>query len=165
MSSAPLLSMIAAMDKNRVIGIGNRLPWHLPEDLQRFKALTLGKPVVMGRSTYESIGRPLPSRRNMILSRNKNFQVQGCESYRSLDAAIAASSGYPEILIIGGDSVYRQALPRAQRLYLTLIDAEFDGDAWFPEYTLAEWRLIDEDKRPAGAVFKYPYRFVTLVRN
>lgn len=161
----PAISLIAAMDKKHAIGIGNHLPWHLPADLKRFKTLTMGKPIIMGRKTHESIGRPLPGRCNIVLTRNANFQAEGCEQYPSLDEAIIAYAGVPEIMIIGGDSVYRQALPRAQRLYLTLIEAAFDGDAWFPEYLVEEWQLIDEVCRAADETFNYAYRFVTLQRK
>lgn len=161
----PLISLIAAMDENRAIGIDNRLPWHLPADLKRFKALTMGKPIIMGRKTHESIGRPLQGRRNIVLTRNANFQAEGCEQYASLDEAIDTYADVPEIMIIGGDSLYRQALPRAQRLYLTLIEAAFDGDAWFPAYPVEEWKLIDEVSKVADETFNYAYRFVTLKRK
>ena len=128
------------MASNGVIGSDNTLPWRLPEDLKRFKALTLGHPVIMGRKTHESVGRPLPGRRNIVISRNKGFAAAGCETAASLDAAIAACAGTTdEIFVIGGAQIYAEALPKAQRLYLTEIGAEYPGDACFPEFDRSAW--------------------------
>jgi dihydrofolate reductase len=133
------LSLIAAMARNRVIGRDNTLPWHLPEDLRHFKATTLGKPVIMGRKTWESLGRPLPGRRNIVVSRNANYMPTGGERADSLENAIAVCSGVEEAFVIGGAELYRQALPLAGRIYLTEIALEVEGDASFPEISAAEW--------------------------
>ncbi|MDX9707208.1 MAG: dihydrofolate reductase [Azospira sp.] len=135
-----IVSLIAAMDRRRLIGRDNALPWRLPEDLRHFKATTLGKPVIMGRKTWESLGRPLPGRRNIVVSRHPDYVAEGGETATSLPAALALAGEADEVFIIGGADIYRQALPLAQRLHLTEIDAEFAGDAWFPEFPLAEWR-------------------------
>lgn len=137
----PRLSLIAAVAANGVIGSGNALPWRLPEDLKRFKALTLGHPVIMGRKTYESIGRPLPGRRNIVISRDAAFSAEGCETAGSLDAAIASCAGTTdEVFVIGGAQLYAEALQVAQRMYLTEILREYPGDAHFPAFQRAAWR-------------------------
>lgn len=136
----PRLSLIAAVASNGIIGSDNALPWRLPEDLKRFKALTLGHPVIMGRKTYESIGRPLPGRRNIIVTRNAVFQAEGCEISASLDAALATCNGTTdEVFVIGGAQIYAEAMSRAQRLYLTEVRRAFPGDARFPEFDPNEW--------------------------
>jgi dihydrofolate reductase len=137
-----LTALVAALARNRVIGVGNRLPWRLPEDLARFKRLTLGAPVIMGRKTRESIGRPLPGRRNIVVTRARDASWEGCVVARSLDAALAAADDAAVAFVIGGAELYAQALPRADRLYLTLIDADYAGDAWFPEFDAAAWREV-----------------------
>jgi dihydrofolate reductase len=160
-----LLSFVVAMDRNRLIGRDNGLPWHLPPDLRRFKAVTLGKPVIMGRKTHESIGRPLPGRRNIVISRDPLYKVEGCETAGGLEQAIAMTAGVEEVMIIGGVTVYEAAMPRVGRIYMTLIDAVFEGDARFPEYDPAEWRVTAEEKhryREDGADFEY--RFVQMDR-
>ena len=116
------LSLIAAVSSNRVIGNNNRLPWHLPADLKHFKNLTLGKPVIMGRKTFDSIGKPLPNRRNIVISRDKNLVIAGCEIFYSIDSALQAVSSEPEVMIIGGANLYAQTIARADQLYLTIID-------------------------------------------
>ncbi|HEY5790823.1 MAG TPA: dihydrofolate reductase, partial [Gammaproteobacteria bacterium] len=126
------LALIAALDRNRLIGRDNALPWHLPADLQHFKRLTLGKPVLMGRRTWESLGRPLPGRHNIVLSRDPAFRAEGATVVGSLDAALEAAGDAAEAMVIGGAAFYATMLPRARRLYLTEVDGEFDGDAWFP---------------------------------
>ncbi len=158
------LSIIVAMGSNRVIGNRNALPWHLPADLAHFKSTTMGKPILMGRRTHESIGRPLPGRLNIVITHNRNYTAEGCSVVHSLEQAIEAASGHEEIMIIGGAELYRQALPRVERLYLTCIDADFEGDAYFPELSDADWReLASESHRPDGKN-AHPYRFVTLQR-
>jgi dihydrofolate reductase len=154
----PVISLVAALARNRVIGSGNRLPWHLPEDLRRFKRLTMGAPVIMGRKTHESIGKALPGRRNIVVTRQAGARFEGCEVAGSLEAALALAGDVPEVFVIGGAELYRLALPRADRLYLTLIDANYDGDAFFPEFDPAEWR---ETAREPGAGFA----FVTYERR
>jgi len=157
------LSIIAAMDRNRLIGNNNQLPWHLPADLQFFKRTTLGKPILMGRKTFDSIGRPLPGRRNVIISRNPNYQAAGCDVVHSIEEALKLVKESEEVMLIGGATLYEQALPRAQRLYLTLIDAEFTGDAWFPDYPqLGNWHEVSREKQQADEKNRMDYTFVIL---
>lgn len=132
--SAPRLSLIAALAQNSVIGIENRLPWKLPEDLAHFKALTLGHPILMGRKTFESLGRPLPGRRNIVITRNVGYQPAGCETATSIPEAIDLCQQADEIFFIGGAELYKQVLPLVDRLYLTQVQLEAQGDAWFPEF-------------------------------
>jgi len=141
------VALIAAMARNRTIGRDNTLPWHLPEDLKHFKATTLGKPVIMGRKTWESLGRPLPGRRNLVVSRNPDYVANGGELYSSLPAAIAACGDLAECFVIGGAELYRQALPLAQRIHLTEIALDVDGDAHFPDLADEEWREISRDRQ------------------
>ena len=139
----PRVSLIAAVASNGVIGSDNALPWRLPEDLKRFKALTLGHPVIMGRKTYESIGRPLPGRRNIVISRTAGYAAEGCEVAGSFGAALAACrTGSDEIFVIGGAQIYAEALPLARRLYLTEIRRDYEGDAHFPALSRREWNEI-----------------------
>lgn len=159
------ISMIAAMAANRVIGLDNKMPWHLPADLQHFKRLTSGKTVLMGRKTYQSIGRALPNRRNLVISRQPAPAVSDAEWFDSLDAALAQVSTDEELMVMGGADIYRQCLPLAQRLYLTFIELNVVGDTWFPDYEAeADWRLTDEEKCIADQKNPYNYRFVTLER-
>ena len=137
----PRLSIIAAVAANGVIGNANALPWHLPEDLKRFKALTLGHPVIMGRKTHESIGRPLPGRRNIIVTRNQDYRTLGCETANSLQDAIAAcGTNDEEVFVIGGAQIYRDSMRLAQRIYLTEINRNFVGNVLFPAYEQSRWR-------------------------
>jgi len=160
------LSIIAAMDRNRLIGADNQLPWHLPADLHFFKRTTLGKPILMGRKTFDSIGRPLPGRRNVIISRNPNYQAAGCDVVHSIEEALELVRESEEVMLIGGATLYEQALPLAQRLYLTLIDAEFEGDAWFPNYPqLGNWQEISHEKQQADEKNRLDYAFVILESN
>ncbi len=135
-----LHSLIVAAAENGVIGRGNRLPWHLPADLAHFKRTTLGHPVIMGRRTWESIGKPLPGRRNIIVSRTPGFLAPGCEVVRDLDAAYSLAEGEPEAYVIGGTQLYEAALPGADRIYLTRVLANVDGDARFPDLRPDAWR-------------------------
>ena len=130
----PTISLVAAMAKNRVIGKDNDMPWHLPADLAHFKKVTLGKPIIMGRKTYESIGRPLPGRQNVVISRNADYKVEGCDTVTSIEAAIELVKQHDEVMIIGGGFLYSQVLPLANKLYLTFIDLDVDGDTQFPEF-------------------------------
>ena len=165
-SPKPIVSLIWAMADNRVIGIENRLPWKLQADMQWFRKHTLGKPIVMGRLTFESFGaKPLPGRRNLIVSRDANYRAEGIEVYTSLEAALQAANDAEEVMIIGGASVYAQALPRADRLYMTLVHAEVEGDAWFPEFPLNEWREVERHDHAADDKNPYPYSFVILERK
>lgn len=159
-----LISMIAAMAKGRVIGQDNKMPWHLPADLQHFKRLTLGKPVLMGRKTFESIGRPLPGRENLVISRQRPLDAKGATWFNSIDQAIN-SIMQPELMIIGGADIYRQCLPLAHKLYLTEIDVDVEGDTWFPDYlTAAKWQLLDEICHDADEKNPYDFKFLTLER-
>lgn len=144
----PLVSIIAAVARNGVIGRGNALPWRIPEDMKRFRKITMGKPMIMGRRTHESIGRVLPGRRNIVLTRRGDGVLEGCERAGSFEEAMAmafdAPGGepVPEVMVIGGEQCYRLALPSVQRIYLTSIDAEIEGDTRFPEWdSLAEWKF------------------------
>lgn len=158
-----LISLIWAMADNRVIGIENRLPWKLPADMQWFRQKTLGKPIIMGRLTFESFGaKPLPGRRNLIVSRKPDYLAQGAEVFPSLDAALAACDEAEEVMVIGGMSIYQQALARADRLYLTLVHAELEGDAWFPEFEQQQWQEVARHDHKADEENPYPYSFVIL---
>jgi len=156
MSESPRIAMIAAMARNRVIGRDNKLPWHLPEDLKYFRAVTWGKPIIMGRKTFESLGRPLPGRTNIVVSGQAGLSLPGTTLVSSIEAALSAASSQAildnvdEIMVIGGDRIYGQLLPHAERLYLTLVDAEPEGDAWFPEFDDELWKLVDERLIEAG---------------
>jgi dihydrofolate reductase len=157
-----IISLIAAMDRNRLIGNNNQLPWHLPADFAHFKAVTMGKPIVMGRKTWESIGRPLPGRTNIVLSRNPDIQFEGAVCVSSFDEAVAAVPEAEEIMVIGGSSIYEMLLPKVSRMYLTYVDAEFEGDAWFPDYDENQWRVKESRVHPADEKNLYSCRFVTL---
>jgi len=161
--------MIAAMGKNRVIGLDNKMPWHLPADLKWFKKTTLGSPIIMGRKTYDSIGFPLPGRLNIILSRNKQLKIKGCSVANSLEEALnlAKSEDNPsdEIFITGGAHLYNKFLNDADRLYLTLIDEEFEGDTFFPDYTKLNWQEIHKIKHSADQNNPHDYTFLTLDRE
>lgn len=138
------LSLIAAMDPNQVIGRDNTLPWHLPEDLKRFKAITLGKPILLGRRTYESIGRPLPGRRNIVVSRQMEG-AEGIDVASSLDGALVLAGPVDEAVVCGGVGLYAEALERADRLYLTHLKECFEGDAFFPDVDWSAWRVVDRE--------------------
>jgi len=159
------LSIVAALAKNRVIGRQNSLPWHLPADLAHFKQLTLGKPVLMGRKTYESIGRPLPQRRNIVISHNPQLQLPGCECVTNVADALALVADAEEAMVIGGANIYQQLLPQVSRLYLTLLDLDVEGDAYFPEYDMAEWREVTRENFAVTAETPFKYAFVTLERE
>jgi len=156
----PIISLIAAMANNRVIGKDNQMPWHLPADLGHFKAVTLGKPVIMGRKTYESIGRPLPGRRNIIISRNSDYTVEGCETAVSLEDAMKMVKKVEELMIIGGGHLYSQAMPLADRLYLTFIDLKVDGDTLFPEFEHLNLTEVKREKHLKDEKNPYDYQFV-----
>jgi dihydrofolate reductase len=159
-----LISIIAAMGRNRAIGYKNTLPWRLPADLQRFKHLTLGHHMIMGRKTFESIGRPLPGRTSIIITRQKDFQAEGCLIAHSLDAAIdlAKSRGEQEAFIIGGAEIYSQALSKANRMYLTMVEAEPEADAFFPEFDKNLWEKISEEIIGADEKNQFAVKFISL---
>lgn len=149
------LSLIAALGENRVIGVNNSMPWHLPGDFKYFKATTLGKPIIMGRKTWDSLGRPLPGRLNIVVTRQADLTLEGAEVFTSLQAAVdranawAAEQGVGEVMLIGGAQLYAQGLSHADRLYLTRVALSPDGDAWFPEFDQAEWALASNSENPA----------------
>lgn len=158
--SPQILSMIAAMSHDRLIGQGNKMPWHLPADLQWFKSMTMGKPIIMGRRTYDSIGKALPGRQNIIVSSNKTLVVQGCDVVNSPDEALKVVLDAPEVMIIGGALIYHLFLPYAHRLYLTHIDVALQGDTFFPDYEQqANWALLSEENHLADEKNAYPYSF------
>jgi len=168
------VALVAALDRDFAIGRGNALPWSLPDDLKRFKALTLGHPILMGRKTAESLGRALPGRRNLVLTRSGRVPFEGMEAVASiLDAvALAASAGTDggatpaTLMVIGGGEVYAQALPMATRLHLTRVDTRIDAaDAWFPRFDPAEWTMTDSEARVADARHAHAYRFIDYVRR
>jgi dihydrofolate reductase len=158
-----MISLIAAMARNRVIGRDNAMPWHLPADLAHFKRVTLGKTIIMGRHTFESIGRALPGRKNIIISRQEGYRAEDCIVVNSVDAALDAADS-DEVMIIGGGQLYADMLHRADRLYLTLIDAELDGDTYFPDYEVYDWREIERETYGPDEKNTYAYAFVTLER-
>lgn len=149
------LSLIAALGENRVIGVDNSMPWHLPGDFKYFKATTLGKPIIMGRKTWDSLGRPLPGRLNIVVSRQTGLALEGAEVFPSLDAAVeraeewAKAQGVDELMLIGGAQLYAQGLEQADRLYLTRVALSPDGDAWFPEFDLNQWTLVSNVENAA----------------
>lgn len=162
----PILSLIAAMADDRAIGIDNRLPWKLPADMKWFRQHTLGKPIVMGRKTFESFGgKPLPQRTNIVISRDKDYQAEGAVVVHSIEEAIAAAGEVDEVMIIGGESFYRQMLPRADRFYLTLVHGKFEADAWFPEFDGDEWQEVERSEYPADEKNPYACTFLILQRK
>ncbi len=158
------LTLIVAMARNRVIGRDGQLPWHLPADLKHFKRNTVGKPILMGRLTYESIGRPLPKRRNLVLTRRDDFSAPGIEVFNTMGAALESCTE-PEVMLIGGAQLYAHALDRCDRMLVTVVDAEVDGDALFPDFDATEWTIESrEDHRPDEAN-EFGYAFIELRRG
>jgi dihydrofolate reductase len=157
------LSAIAAVAANGCIGRGNALPWRLPADLRRFKRLTLGHTLIMGRRTYESIGRPLPGRTTVVLTHRRDYAPEGVRVAHSLEEALELARGDEEIFIAGGAELYRQALAQVDRLYLTRIERDYEGDTFFPEVDLSRWRLVAQESHPATAT-EPPYSFLTYER-
>ncbi|WP_339489740.1 dihydrofolate reductase [Pseudomonas sp. EL_65y_Pfl2_R95] len=164
------LCLIAALADNRVIGLDNQMPWHLPADLKHFKALTLGKPIIMGRKTWDSLGRALPGRLNLVVSRQSDLLLEGAEVFTSLEDAVtradawAREQGVDELMLIGGAQLYTQGLEKAQRLYLTRINLSPEGDAWFPEFDAHAWRQTSSEAHPATEATP-PYVFESWQRN
>ena len=161
--AAPRIAIVAAVARNRVIGRGNALPWRLPDDLRHFKRLTLGRPIVMGRRTWESLPGVLPQRRHVVVTRDPAYSAPGADVVHSLEDAVAAVGG-EEVLVVGGAELYALALPLAQRLYLTLVEADIEGDALFPMLDPAQWREVAREPHPADDRHAYPFSFVTLER-
>jgi dihydrofolate reductase len=162
-----IISFIVAMGKNKVIGKDNDLPWGegLPADMKHFTELTTGKPVLMGRKTFESIGKPLPNRTNIIITRDENYKAEDCVVVHSIDEALKAAGNAEEVMIIGGSQIYKEFLPKANRMYLTVVDADFEGDTYFPEYKIEEWKETSYEEHERDAENPYDYTFITLERN
>ena len=160
------VALIAALDRNGAIGRGNRMPWHLPDDLKRFRDLTRSHPVVMGRRTFESIGRPLPDRLNVVVTRRADFGPPGVAVAHSLDAALHACPPGADIFVIGGGEIYRQALPFAGTLYLTHVDTTVEGaDAFFPAVDQGEWKAVCGEQHPADARHPHAFRYAIYRRR
>ncbi len=159
------LSIIVAMDDNQLIGKNNALPWHLPADLAYFKKTTIGKAVLMGRKTYDSIGRSLPNRRNIIVSRNTKFKADGCDVVDSIHAALSLASGDNELIIMGGASFYEQMVNKVDRLYITEVNGKFEGDAYFPEFDRTQFSELSRDSHQADEKNLHAYDLVILQRN
>lgn len=160
----PRITIIAAVARNRAIGRGNALPWHLAGDLKRFKALTLGHPVVMGRKTFASIGRPLPGRENIVVTRSRSLAPAGCRVVHSLEEALAAAADAAEVFVIGGGEIYALALPLAHRLQLTEVDVEIEADAYFPAFDRGAWRELSRESHAAADPSGLRFEFVTYDR-
>lgn len=160
-----MISIIVAASTNNVIGVQGDLPWKLSDDLRRFKQLTMGKPIVMGRLTWESIGRPLPGRQNIIVTRQAGFVAEGCDVVDSPARALTVAGYADEIMIIGGSQIYELFLPKAARLYMTRVDADIDGDAFFPDLDEDDWRLLASEAHEAGESNEYAFEFRTYERT
>lgn len=160
-----IISLIAAMARNRVIGNAGNIPWKLPADMKRFRMLTMGKPIIMGRKTFESIGGALPDRINIVMTRDTSFRAEGCRIAASRQDALAIAGDAQEIMVIGGEGIYKEFLPIARRMYLTVIDAEMEGDAFFPVINDTEWREVEREKHTPDEKNKYRYTFVTLQKK
>jgi dihydrofolate reductase len=161
-----MISLIWAMDENRAIGKDNKLPWHLPEDLKFFKRMTMGHPIVMGRKTHDSIGKPLPGRENIIITRDQHYKRDGCTVLNTINELLDyANQSQEEIFVIGGAEIFKELIPRADRIYLTLIHHQFEGDTFFPVFPMDDWKLesremgIKDDKNP------YDYEFLIYSRE
>lgn len=171
MSREPIITIVVAVSENGVIGRDNDMPWRLSTDLKRFKALTLGKPVIMGRRTWESIGRPLPGRPNLVVTRDADFKAEGAEIVASLDAAVArgralaSKLGVDEVCVIGGGNIYAQALPAVDRVYLTRVLAHIEGDTYFPDLDEQNWLCVSREDAPAGEKDSHPTRFEVYDRR
>jgi dihydrofolate reductase len=159
------LSIIVAMARNRTIGVNNTLPWRCPEDIKHFKNLTMGHHMIMGRKTFDSIGKPLPGRTTVVVSRNRKLKIEGCIIAHSLEHAIAACIGDDEIFIVGGAELYEQAMPLVDKLYITEIRENVEGDAHFPGFTLNEWQEVSRVMRSQQEPLPLEYHFVTYRRN
>ncbi|MTI62995.1 type 3 dihydrofolate reductase [Methylophaga sp.] len=158
------LAIIVATDEQGLIGKDNDLPWRLSADLQHFKRVTMDKPIIMGRRTHESIGRPLPGRQNIVISSRDNYQAQGCDVVNSLDEALALCRAQEEVMIMGGASLYQQTLALADKLYLTLVHTRLEGDTWFPDWSAEEWKLVSREDHQADEKNDYDYSFLLYQR-
>ncbi|THB72839.1 MAG: type 3 dihydrofolate reductase [Gammaproteobacteria bacterium] len=151
------ISIIVALATNHVIGKNNQIPWHIPKDLQYFKRITMGKPMIMGRKNFESIGRPLPGRKNIILTRDKDYKAEGCIITHSKEEAVAAADNAEEIMIIGGGAIYEMFLDEADMLYLTEIDSDVEGDVLFPKYDKTQWKEVSREAGEENLDWNYDY--------
>ena len=158
------ISIVVAASSNNVIGVDGQLPWRLPEDLKHFKAITMGKPMIMGRATWDSIGKALPGRQSIVLTRQADFEAEGCTVARTIEDALAAAGDADEVMIVGGGEIYRQFLPNADRIYLTRVQAEIAGDTTFPELDLSEWDVVAVEEYPAGDEREFGFEIETLER-
>jgi len=159
------LSIIVAMDDNHLIGKDNGLPWHLPADLAFFKKVTTGHSIVMGRKTYDSIGRPLPNRRNLVITRNTDVSIDGCEVFNSIDSALQSAKEEDEVLVIGGANLCKQVLGQVDRLYITHIEGVFEGDTYFPDYDEGNWQEISCESHTPDEKNPHHYHFKILERK
>ena len=160
-----MISVIVAVAQNGVIGGGNTLLWHISEDLRRFKSITMGHPVIMGRRTFESVGRPLPGRTNVVVSRREDYTPEGVTVVRSLEEAFALFPQEKEIFVTGGGQIYAQAMPLADKLYLTTVEKDYDGDTRFPDWNRDEWRQVSCERHDCGKNYPYPFEFTDWVRK
>jgi dihydrofolate reductase len=160
-----MINLIVAMDRNRVIGVDNKLPWHLPADLKYFKEKTLGSPVVMGRKTFESIGRPLPKRTNVVITRQQDYKAEGIRVVHGLEAALELTKSFAEVFVLGGGEIFEQAINLADRVYITEVDLAVErGHAYFPRLNPNEWTLLEKRGHPADEKNQYACEFLTYVR-
>ncbi|ADJ27303.1 dihydrofolate reductase [Nitrosococcus watsonii] len=160
-----VIAFIVAMDEHRLIGANRRLPWHLPADLKYFRRMTMGRPMLMGRSTHEAIGRPLPRRHNIVVTHNSGYKAPGCTVVHTVEAGLQAAGEAEEIMVIGGASLYQQLLPQAQRIYLTLVGGHFQGDTWFPVFDSGAWVEVWREDHNPDPQNPYPYSFIRLERK
>jgi dihydrofolate reductase len=158
------ISIIVAASTNNVIGKDGGLPWRLPEDLKRFKEITMGKPMIMGRATWESIGRALPGRQNIVMTRQSDFVATGCDVVATIQEALAIAGDAAEVMIIGGGNLYQQFLPQTDRIYFTRVHTSIDGDTSFPELNENEWRVAAEEHFPGGSAREYAFDILTMDR-
>ncbi len=159
------IALIVATDQQGLIGKDNDLPWHLSADLQYFKKVTMGKPLIMGRNTHESIGRALPGRQNIIVTKNRSYKAEGCSVVHSTEAALSLVKDAQEVMVMGGASLYTQLLPQADKLYLTLVHADLEGDTWFPQWYSEQWQKISCEDHPADDKNEYPYSFIVYQKK
>lgn len=159
-----IISIITAIDNNRLIGRENGLPWKIPADLQFFKKVTMSKPIIMGRKTFESIGRPLPGRQNIVITRDETYTAEGCDVVYSIDDALDIAGDVDEVMVIGGANIYQQCLEKCDRLYLSRVLGEFEGDAWFPEINFSDWQLKEKEDHKADEKNECDYSFQVFER-
>lgn len=160
-----IISLIVAMSANRVIGNAGVIPWKLPADMNRFRITTMGKPIIMGRKTFESIGHALPGRTNIVMTRDRSFHAEGVRIVLSRKEAITAAGDADEVMVIGGEGIYKEFLPIAHRIYITIVDVKLQGDAFFPEVNTAEWREINREEHKSDEKNPYAYTFLTLEKK